>query len=66
MWERDAITVADEHAATAVAERVLASLAARARADRRVSATVLLAPPEGETHVLGLRMLADVLEARAR
>ena len=64
LWERGAITVADEHAATAIADRVLAALRARVRpADpERVAATVLLAAPEGEAHVVGLRMLADVLE----
>lgn len=64
LWERAAITVADEHAAASIAERVLAELSAHAPADRaRLDATVLLATPEGETHAIGLRMLADVLDS---
>jgi diguanylate cyclase (GGDEF)-like protein len=63
LWEADAITVADEHLATAVSQAVLVKLfdrlsIARARSRERV----LLAAVEGQHHVLGLRMIADVME----
>jgi len=63
LWEANAITVADEHLATAVSQAVLVKLferltVARARSRERV----LLAAVEGQHHVLGLRMIADVLE----
>ena len=63
LWEQGAITVADEHLATALTNRVLAALRpsfseAIAPAGRRA----LLATVEGERHALGLRMAADVLE----
>lgn len=63
LWARGAITVADEHLATALTNRVLAALRhppgetttpGRGRA--------LLAAVEGEQHALGLRMAADLLE----
>ncbi len=64
LWARRAITVADEHAATAIASGVLASLrpfTCTDSADPRE--TMLLATPAGERHGLGLRMVADTLDA---
>jgi methanogenic corrinoid protein MtbC1 len=68
LWEHGAITVADEHLATALTHRVLAALRpplqleahAGEASDGRERA--LLATVEGEQHALGLRMAADVLE----
>jgi diguanylate cyclase (GGDEF)-like protein len=63
LWMRGAITAADEHVATAICHRVLASLYASHRshpADAR--STVVIAAPAGEHHGLGPRMVADVLE----
>jgi len=62
-WEANTITVADEHLATAITQAVLIRLlegltVARARSRERI----LLAAAEGQVHVLGLRMVADVLE----
>lgn len=63
LWEKGAITVADEHLATALTHRVMASVygvsfgGAISRPGR-----ILLAAAEGEQHELGLRMVADVLE----
>lgn len=62
-WERAEITVADEHLATAISNRVMASvyesLAVGMPASRE---RVLIAPVEGDQHVMGLRMIADVLD----
>jgi methanogenic corrinoid protein MtbC1 len=63
LWERGAITVADEHLATALTNRILAALRpppGKAALPRRGRA--LLAAVEGEQHALGLRMAADLLE----
>jgi methanogenic corrinoid protein MtbC1 len=63
LWQRGAITVADEHLATALTNRVLAALRPspdEGAAVRRGRA--LLAAVEGEQHALGLRMAADLLE----
>jgi diguanylate cyclase (GGDEF)-like protein len=63
LWQRGAISVADEHVATAIAHRVLASLyTSQTICPVDVRGTVLLAAPEGERHGLGLRIVADLLE----
>jgi methanogenic corrinoid protein MtbC1 len=69
LWEKGAITVADEHAATALTHRVLAGLRAPVSVEvagdagrEGKSPLALLAAVEGEQHALGLRMAADVLE----
>lgn len=63
LWEEGAITVADEHLATALTHRVMAS-AYGSTFGRAASRTgrILLAAVEGEQHALGLRMAADILE----
>lgn len=69
LWEKGALTVADEHMATALTHRVLASLRPPVRVkapvgeqDAPAKKRALLAAVEGEQHALGLRMAADVLE----
>jgi MerR family transcriptional regulator, light-induced transcriptional regulator len=69
LWEKGALTVADEHMATALTHRVLASLrppiqveAFAGKQDAPAGKRALLAAVEGEQHALGLRMAADVLE----
>ena len=63
LWEANAITVADEHLATAISQAVLVKLFDRlALARPRSRERVLLAAVEGQHHVLGLRMIADVME----
>jgi diguanylate cyclase (GGDEF)-like protein len=63
LWETGALTVAGEHLATAISHHVLARLYPQlfGRTQRR-GATVVVAGVEGEHHVLGLRMAADVFE----
>lgn len=63
LWEEGAITVADEHLATALTHRVMASVygSSFGRATSRPG-RILLAGVEGQRHALGLRMAADVLE----
>jgi diguanylate cyclase (GGDEF)-like protein len=63
LWEQGAITVADEHLATALTHRVMASAygSSFGRATSRPG-RILLAVVEGQRHALGLRMAADVLE----
>ena len=63
LWASGALTVGDEHLATAITERILARLAVRLRtAPRSSRERVLLAAPAGERHDVGLRMAGDVLE----
>lgn len=62
-WEAAEITTADEHLATAICNRVMGSvyetLAVEMPASRE---RVLIAAVEGDQHVMGLRMIADVLD----
>jgi diguanylate cyclase (GGDEF)-like protein len=63
LWEQRAITIADEHLATALTHRVMASAygSSFGRATSRPG-RILMAVVEGQRHALGLRMAADVLE----
>jgi diguanylate cyclase (GGDEF)-like protein len=63
LWSRGTLSVADEHLATTISQRVLLRLFAALDVGRpRSRERVLLAAVEGQRHVLGLRMVADVLE----
>lgn len=63
LWERNQITVADEHLATAITQGVMALVYPSLYDRPPLSAErILLACVEGDQHVLGLRMIADVLE----
>jgi methanogenic corrinoid protein MtbC1 len=67
LWVLGAITVADEHLATAVTHRVLGALraptfAGQASEQDSPKPQVMLAAVQGEEHALGLRMAADLLE----
>jgi diguanylate cyclase (GGDEF)-like protein len=63
LWEANALTVAEEHLATAMSQAVMVTLFERLSIARaRTRERILLAAVEGQHHVLGLRMVADVLE----
>ena len=63
LWASDSISVADEHLATAISHEVLIRLFDALSVTRtRSRELVLLAAVEGQHHILGLRMVADVLE----
>ncbi|HXR60509.1 MAG TPA: cobalamin-dependent protein [Solirubrobacterales bacterium] len=67
LWERGAISVADEHLATALTHRVLAALRSPAFVEPvfeegSEGPRAMLATVQGEHHALGLRMAADLLE----
>jgi methanogenic corrinoid protein MtbC1 len=71
-WAAGRITVAQEHAATAIHDRVIAAMAHRATPKRPESdgtgrparATVTVACVEGEWHALPARILAETLRLR--
>ena len=63
LWQKGAISIADEHLATAVSQRMLMRLFEPLQiAAPRSRERVLLAAVQGQQHVLGLRMVADVLD----
>ncbi|GGY99617.1 cobalamin B12-binding domain-containing protein [Streptomyces poonensis] len=67
-WAADRITVAQEHAATAVNERVIATLTPRGPAGPGAGRTgrgrVTVACVDGEWHALPARLVAEVLQLR--
>jgi MerR family transcriptional regulator, light-induced transcriptional regulator len=66
LWERNEITVAEEHLATAVTERLIAQLSPlfERPADQGDPGTVLIGCVAGEQHALGAQMLADLCRAQ--
>lgn len=63
LWQRNEITVAQEHLATAIAESLLTRLyMSVARFTKPPQRTVVFAGVEGNQHVLGLHIVADVFE----
>lgn len=63
MWEQGDLTIADEHLATGLSNRALLPLQEPLQvAPPRSRERVVLAGIEGQAHVLGLQMVADVLE----
>jgi MerR family transcriptional regulator, light-induced transcriptional regulator len=62
LWERGEISVADEHLATEICTRVLALQREAKRLEMsRAGHRVLLATPQGELHVVALRMVSNLL-----
>ena len=64
LWERGSIAVSDEHFATGVTLDCISMAADRLRTFRREPAGfAYLSPVEGEFHVVGLRMLSELLHS---
>jgi methanogenic corrinoid protein MtbC1 len=61
-WERNDISVADEHMATAIAQYVLAQIYERLSIPPPTKGRLLVAGVAGELHQLGANIVADVLE----
>lgn len=65
LWETNRITVAHEHAATAITQFVMAQLHGDfVRTDGSSRGTVLMTGLDGEFHSVGPQMVCDVLEAQ--
>lgn len=63
LWEKGEINVGEEHVATAITEQVLVGALHRTRmSSYRSRQRIMLAAIQGQHHVLGLRMVADLLE----
>jgi len=62
-WERNAITVTQEHMATAITQLVIAHLYAHLEPATNRRGRMVLTGTHGELHQVGAMMLADVLEA---
>lgn len=62
-WERNEISVAQEHMATAVTQYVLAELYSRLELPDPTRGGLVVTGVEGELHQVGAHMIADTLEA---
>lgn len=63
MWEKNQITVAEEHTATAIAQYVLAHLYERLSPPVERRGKAVITGIEGELHQVGANMIADGMEA---
>jgi len=63
LWERNEITVADEHLATAVAQAAVTSLYPRLPLPEHFTGRAVVTAVQGEHHQLGANLVADVLES---
>ena len=61
-WQRNELSIADEHMATAISHLGPAGLYAHADAPRRIGTKILVACVEGELHELPARLVADALD----
>jgi methylmalonyl-CoA mutase cobalamin-binding domain/chain len=63
LWETNRITIAEEHLASSIAQRVLFSLDAKPWEQVVHGGRVVLCAAEGERHQIGIHLLADGLES---
>jgi methanogenic corrinoid protein MtbC1 len=63
-WARGEVSVAEEHRATAVAQRVIGHLGMQFGRRGKDRGTVALAAPSGDLHVLPVAIVADLLRWR--
>ena len=62
LWERNEVTVAEEHLATAITQSIMASLYTQASLAVENGHRLIAACPETERHEVGLRMLCDFMD----
>lgn len=62
LWQRNEVSIAQEHMATAISQLTLAALFERAAFRPRLEKSVVIACVEGELHDLPARFVADLLE----
>ena len=60
LWERNELTIAEEHLATAITEGLIGELSPSFAQAPAGGGTALIGCVEGARHVLGARMLADL------
>jgi MerR family transcriptional regulator, light-induced transcriptional regulator len=64
LWEKNKITVATEHMATAITEGILNELFEKLISKERLNKKVVLACTEDEKHQVGIKMVADLFEMK--
>ena len=63
LWERNKISVAEEHMATAIAQWCLSSLYGQLPVPTTVRGRAVIAGVQGELHQVGANIVSDVLES---
>lgn len=64
LWQKNRITVSQEHLASAISQNVLVGAYMKAKFSPPVGKSALFACVQGNHHALGLRMLSDVFETQ--
>ncbi|HWI20612.1 MAG TPA: cobalamin-dependent protein [Vicinamibacterales bacterium] len=62
LWQDNAISIADEHIATAISQLALAQLYSYAERHANTERRILVACVDGELHDMGARLAADMLD----
>lgn len=62
LWERNEMSVAEEHLATAIVGRIMSFLYCRFVGTPQTKGTVIVSAVPNEFHEIGARMVADILE----
>lgn len=62
LWEKNIITVADEHLATAICDFVVSVTEVRRPVQSLKKKKAMVLGPEGEDHYIGLKMVASLLK----
>ncbi len=62
LWERNEVSVSQEHVATAISQLTLSQIYPALPRKNPIGRTALVSCVEGELHELGARMVADMLE----
>lgn len=62
LWERNQISVAEEHLSTAIVGRVMSFLYGRFTGTPQTKGTAIVSSAPNEFHEVGARMVADILE----
>lgn len=62
LWQRNQLTIAQEHLCTAATERIMARVLARHAVKARLQRSIVIASVASEQHEMGARVLADFFE----
>ena len=62
LWEKNKISVADEHMATAITEGILNELYDKVIPEKYNGKKIVLACTENEEHQVGIKMISDIFE----
>jgi methanogenic corrinoid protein MtbC1 len=62
LWEKNKISIATEHRATAITEGILNEIFPKVSSEKRNNKKVVLGSVEGDSHQVGVKMVGDMFE----